>query len=125
MATAGIEGRGGSVVAGVLGTDRFRMWTGRSGRRHVFSRLEGPIAADDLDGAVVLIAAQGDAGRIVWVGVAAASERLPFAIGVEVFAHWLADTPAERTAIVADLGGMPGVERPEHRSIGSDLALAA
>ena len=125
MATAGIEGRDGSVVAGALGTDRFRMWTGRSGRRHLFSRLDGPLTVDDLVGAVVLIAARGDAGRIVWIGAAEPTARLPLALGVEVFAHWLAETPAERAAIVADLGGRSGSERAAPSSTGRALALAA
>lgn len=123
MIAGEIDGRGGSVVSGILGGDRFRLWTGRSGRRHVFSRLEGAIAPDDLDGAVVLMAAPGDGGRIVWIGAAAA--RMPARIGVEVFAHWLAETPADRAAIIADLGGEAGSERCPPRAIGASLALAA
>ena len=125
MGTVGVEGRSGSVVAGALGTDRFRMWTGRSGRRHVFTRLEGSLTVEDLVGAVVLIATRGDAGRIVWIGAAEPTTRLPLALGVEVFAHWLAETPAERAATVADLDGRAGIERASLRSIGPSLALAA
>lgn len=125
MWTVENQGRGGSVVASVLGIDRFRMWTGRSGRRHLFSRLDGSLTLDDLAGAVVLIAPRGDGEAIVWVGAVEAATRLPLAPGLEVFAHWLAETPAARAAIAADLDGRVEGEPASPSSTGRAIALAA
>lgn len=99
----------GTVVAMVPGGERYRLWTGRSGRRHVFTRVEGAVDPADLDGAVVMIVARRPDGetRPVWIGEA---ERAPLG-GPEghhdVYAHWLAETSAERRAVIADLGGEP------------------
>jgi hypothetical protein len=119
------------VVVPVTGGERFAIRTGVSGRRYVFSRLDHPIESGDLDGAVVAITARGPAGagRLLWIG---AADRLPFAVataGGEIHAHWLADTPAARARVVADLVAAEG-SRAESSRAGNqrargDLTLAA
>lgn len=96
---------GAPVVGPVTGGERFEIRTGISGRRYVFSRLDHPIECGDLDGAVVAITARGPAGarRLLWIG---AADRLPDGVattGREIHAHWLAETPAARARVVADL----------------------
>jgi hypothetical protein len=98
------------VVRLVTGGERFEILTGISGRRYVFSRLDHPIESGDLDGAVVAITAGGPAGgrRLLWIG---AADRLPHGIataGREIHAHWLAETPAARARVVADLVAAEG-----------------
>jgi len=95
------------LMASIVGGDRFRIFVGRSGRRHVFSRIDPDLDAADLDGAVVLIAGRDRTGEpaIVRVGEAAGPLWAPRLAEAEVFAHWLAPTAAARRALIADLGG--------------------
>lgn len=96
-----------SLSGQVVDGERFRTWVGRSGRRHLFTRLDGGVEPVDLDGAVVIVAVvdpQGES-RPAWVG---AAERLPAEAAAQrrrLFAHFLAETPAARAAVIADLVG--------------------
>ena len=112
-----LAGLAGSSVA-----DRFRAWRGASGRRYVFSvfRLDrGGVseAFPDVESAVVIAAQRGDGAerRLLWVRQTGPDARA-FLIGSDVAAlaarggcelhlHFLAGSPAERDAIVADLAG--------------------
>jgi hypothetical protein len=77
--------------------DGFRYWYGRSGRRYLFSEMPGDDEA--LNGAVVLVAG-ADADRPAYVGL----DRPPAVhAGAPVFVHLLAETAAERAAVIADL----------------------
>jgi hypothetical protein len=89
-------------MATVVGGDRFCLFFGRSGRRHVFSRLDGELDPADLTGAVVLIAGRGDAPPL-WVGEGDDVPPAGFAGTAAVFAHFLAETAAERRAVIVDL----------------------
>lgn len=103
MTRAEISGsqRAASRPSIVPGAERFRLWTGRSGRRWVFSRLTAA-DRDDLDGAVILIAgADGIAHR---VGTAADLDLTHVALA-SVWVHWMAESEAERRHLVEDLGG--------------------
>lgn len=98
-----------SVAATVAGGDRFALWSGRSGRRHVFSRVEPGTEAADLDGAVVIVAVRTADGalRPLWVGDGAEAPldgRVGDRIGGrEVHAHWLAETAPARAHVIDDL----------------------
>ena len=120
MIGCGVATRG--IAAAVVGGDRFALWVGRSGRRHVFSRLEGSVDADDLAGAVVLITGPGEDRSILWVGSGAEVPPEWSATGRAIHAHWLAETAAERAAVIADLGGRPVAER---RLAGARVVAAA
>lgn len=101
----------GTAMRAIAG-ERFRLFAGGSGRRYVFTRLEDGHDPTDLDGAVVVIArATREGPRPLWIGSA---ERTPrdLAPGVEIWAHWLAETAAARGAAVADL---VAVVEPEPR----------
>ncbi|WP_333823677.1 hypothetical protein [Pinisolibacter sp.] len=107
---AGGESVAAPAVSLVAGGERFEIRTGESGRRYVFSRLDHPIESGDLDGAVVAIISRGSARRrrLLWIG---AADRLPPGIAIagrEVHAHWLAETPAARARVVADLVAAEG-----------------
>lgn len=82
---------------------RFRYWFGHSGRRYLFTRVEGSALADVTD-AVVLVAR---AGRIVWAGEAAVVPPFGPAVAAdpryETYIHLLAADAAERRAAVRDL----------------------
>ncbi len=111
---------GAPVVRLVTGGERFEIRTGVSGRRYVFSRLDHPIESGDLDGAVVAITARGSAGarRLLWIGTA---DRLPPGVataGREIHAHWLAETPAARARVVADLVAAEGARAERSRAGG-------
>jgi hypothetical protein len=112
-ASARSAGRGegvGADLAAVVDGDRFRLMRGRSGRRHVFSRVEGRIDAADLAGAVVAIGVGADAAPL-WVGEA---ERAPFGrfgASAVVHAHFLAETAEARRTVIADLTAGDGSAR--------------
>lgn len=89
----------------IVGGDRFRLWTGRSGRRRVFSRLDGAATAEDLDGAVAMIVTAESTPRLLWIGVGEELPRARRVAGTAVFVHWLAETEAERARVIEDLGG--------------------
>lgn len=86
-----------SALAGAAIEQRFRYWYGRSGRRYLFSEI-GPTEVADLEGVVVLIPGR-DADRPDYVGADATG----YAGHGPVFVHLLADTEADRAAVVADL----------------------
>lgn len=116
-----------TVAGGVIGGDRFRLETGRSGRWHVFSRLDGPVEAADLAGAVVLLRYDG---RRVWAGPGEWLRLDRVTRGAEVLVHWLAETQAERARLLADLDLGPDFEATvtgpaEVRAGQTEPALAA
>lgn len=82
------------------------LWIGRSGRRHVFSRLEA-LEDDDLEGAVLLLARRDDDGELVAERLISSADRPPRLDGREVWVHWLAETEAARAAVIADLAFRP------------------
>jgi hypothetical protein len=96
-----------ALAAGVPA--RFLYWTGRSGRRYLFTQMDR--AAAELDGAVA-IAASGE--RIVWVGQ---TEELARPLGEapprreSIYVHLLASTLAEQRGVIWDLRPAPN-ERP-------------
>ncbi|TBW33965.1 hypothetical protein EYW49_19100 [Siculibacillus lacustris] len=88
-------------VAGGLAR-RFRAWRGASGRRYVFTRIEGrDLPQGDLDDAVVAVRC----GSMVPATFAEARDLTPAtrAGDCEIFAHYLAPTAADRLAVLADL----------------------
>ena len=98
----------GEAAAAVVGGDRFRLWTGRSGRRHVFTRVEADDASADLDGAVVLIESRDRTGApVVRIEAGGAAGRRARSCGT-VWAHFLADTEEARRAVAADLTPFSG-----------------
>lgn len=103
MATIGTGHEAAEPRATIVGGDRFRLWTGRSGRRRVFSRLDGSATAEDLDGAVAMIVVGESLPRVRWIG---RGEDLPrTGRGDTVYVHWLAESEAERARLIEDLGG--------------------
>ena len=81
---------------------RYLYWTGRSGRRYLFTRMENNAAAELESG--VAIAVSGE--RIVWIGQVA--ELALLAIDAPprraaVYVHLLAATLAERRGVMWDL----------------------
>ena len=88
------------------------LWIGRSGRRHVFSRLEA-WDDDDFEGAVLLLARRGEDGALVAERLISSADRPPRLDEREVWVHWLAETEAARGAVIADLAFCP-VERVGH-----------
>lgn len=105
--------RGAAPTAAV--GDRFRLWQGRSGRRHVFTRIESDRdavdLAEDLDGAVILVARHMAGDVVVAERVCLASDLPSVAPGRELWAHFLAQTDAERRAVTIDLS--PNRVEPE------------
>ena len=99
-----------SVAATVVDGDRFVMWSGRSGRRHVFSRVEPGAEAVDLDGAVVIVAVRTANGalRPLWIGNGAEAPLDGSVGGREVHVHWLAETTSDRARVIADLAPCVG-----------------
>lgn len=84
------------ALTGAAIEQRFRYWYGHSGRRYLFSEVErGEIA--DLEGVVLLVPGNGDTLGHVGLDPVACPASGP------VFVHLLAETEAERSAIVADL----------------------
>ena len=103
------------------------LWTGRSGRRHVFSRLEA-LEDDDLEGAVLLLARRADDGDLVAERLISSTDRPPRLDGREVWVHWLAETEAARGAVIADLSFRPdevGTRAPVPPRIVTALARVA
>ncbi len=113
---APLLGLAGSSVA-----DRFRSWTGRSGKRYVFSvfRLDDTARFADwlpTDGGAVVIAARRDRASTLTPLFIESTGRCPQAFarsehirallskgGCEIHVHLLASNATERQAIVADL----------------------
>jgi hypothetical protein len=107
--------------------DGHALWIGRSGRRHVFSRLEAA-DGDDLDGAVLLLARRDDDGELVAERLISSADRPPRLDGREVWVHWLAETEAARGAVIADLAFRPddlGTRAPAPPHAMAALARAA
>jgi hypothetical protein len=105
-------------LAGSSAADRFRAWTGRSGRRYVFSvyRIEAGLDRIPTEAAAVVIAVErvgGGARRLLWAdhtgGCAKTfmrGERVTALLrqaGFEIHLHLLAADEAERRSIVSDL----------------------
>jgi hypothetical protein len=83
---------------------RYRYWTGRSGRRYLFTRTDAG-SLEDFRGAVLLAVRFGD---IVWAGDSAAEARRHAASrGTGVYVHLLAASAAARREIAADLAPEP------------------
>jgi hypothetical protein len=115
----------GRRTAPVVGGERFGLWAGASGRRHVFSRVDHPIEDGDLDGAVVAIVDRRGTGpeRLVWLGRGEDAPRgTEAASGREIHAHWLAETARARAAVIADLIEAAGTS---HDAPQGHLAFAA
>lgn len=81
---------------------RYTYWTGRSGRRYLFTSMSGR-AASGLESGVA-IAVGGE--RIVWIGEV---EELALLSGdspahhADIYVHLLAQEPAARRAVLWDL----------------------
>lgn len=89
-----------ALAAGVPA--RYLYWTGRSGRRYLFTCMSLAIAAELESG--VAIAVSGE--RIVWVGDVTELEHLPpdaSARRAAIYVHLLASTLAERRGVIWDL----------------------
>jgi hypothetical protein len=86
---------------------RYRYWTGASGARYLFTRIDAD-ALSLFERAVVLAARSG---RIVWAGEAADLDAAGAALkrerGTAFYVHLLAGLPECRRAIVADLRPVP------------------
>jgi hypothetical protein len=108
---------GASALAALVGTplaQRFRSWTGSSGRKYVFSVYPGSDCPAFCD-AVMLAAVRDDAGRLRVVSVCdtgafpepvvarAERELRAFGASLEFHLHLLATSRVERAATVADL----------------------
>ncbi len=98
--------REGARAATVV--EPFRIWRGRSGQRHVFTRIDG--TGEDLDEAVVIVARRASDGTVIAerVGLGGSAEIVGAIAGDahEVWAHFLAETDIERRRVVADLAGV-------------------
>lgn len=107
MTGRGVDPSSMAAAVTIGGAERYRLWIGRSGRRHVFTRIEDGRDAADLEGAVVMIAAPGPGGvdRPLWIGEAGRAPLDGLHRTRRVFAHWLAETATARAAVIADLGG--------------------
>jgi hypothetical protein len=80
--------------------ERYRYWTGRSGRRYLFTRTERA-SLPEFENALAIAV---DSGRIVWAGDAAAFAVLPAPpLRCELFVHLLASSPDDRAGALADL----------------------
>lgn len=93
---------------------RYLYWTGRSGRRYVFTRMHAEEAAELEDGIAIAVAN----GCIEWIGSVEDLARRSGAAAAQasVYVHFLAQSSAERRSVIWDL--RPGdAEHP--------LALAA
>ncbi len=89
-----------ALAAGIAA--RYLYWTGRSGRRYLFTCLDAAVAADLESG--VAIAVEGE--RIVWVGEVSDLARLPHDAPerrATIYVHLLAATLAERRGVIWDL----------------------
>jgi hypothetical protein len=104
-------GRDRSAASASTVGDRFRIWLGRSGRRHVFTRVEPGFDPADLDGAVVLLARCDRDGSPVVERVMLAGDLPAVMIRREIWAHFLAETDAERLAVMVDLTPVPTAPR--------------
>jgi hypothetical protein len=81
---------------------RYLYWTGRSGRRYLFTCMSNTAAAELESG--VAIAVRGE--RIIWTGQVAELALLPDdapARRAAIYVHLLASTLAERRGVVWDL----------------------
>jgi hypothetical protein len=113
------ENAHGSALAALAGTQlasRFCSWTGRSGRRYVFS-VYSPAACPAFCNALLLVAVRdssdrlrvvsmGDTGAFPEQAIAQAkrkSKRLEFEAGLEFQIHLLSASRAGREAAAADL----------------------
>jgi len=92
-----------AVAAASTLAERFRIWTGTSGRRHVFTRVGADFEPADLDGAVLVVARRDRDGLSEIETVSLAVDPAAVAAGREIWAHFLAQTEAERAAVAADL----------------------
>lgn len=108
-----VAGRAQGAVPSAIVGDRFRIWSGHSGRRHVFTRVESGRDAADLDGAVVLVTRCDRDGSVVAERVLLADDLPVTTAGRELWAHFLAETDYDRRAVMADLAPMPMVSRME------------
>jgi hypothetical protein len=94
-----------AAAAGV--PPRYVYWTGRSGRRYLFTAA-GPGSIADFEDGVVL-AAEDD--RLAWAGEVAAlavAPRISRFAEVTFYVHLLARSPEERRAIIDDLRPLDG-----------------
>ena len=91
--------------------DRFRYFRGLSGRRYLFTAVAGEDLRD-FTGAVVLAARTAPTGRLAAFAMAAIDDagrmdardrRLVLSAGAIVLVHLLAESEAERRALLADL----------------------
>lgn len=109
-------------TAGLRGTPIVSLsaWRGQSGRRYVVRILPARnVDADDLCGAVVIRVSRDGSGLAENRGVSIVGDiasarafigRLPESV-TELHAHRLAETDAERAAVLADLGTVAPARR--------------
>jgi hypothetical protein len=89
-----------ALAAGVPA--RFIYWTGRSGRRYLFTSMNAGDAAELESGVAIAV----DGERIIWVGEVGELAMLPGhapARKAAVYVHLLAATLAERRGVIWDL----------------------
>lgn len=89
-----------ALAAGVA--TQFFYWSGRSGRRYLFSCTAGARIADFEEGVAMAVGGES----IVWVGEVTALARMPLESAprrAAIFLHLLAGTEEERRAVIDDL----------------------
>jgi hypothetical protein len=89
-----------AVAAGIPA--RYLYWTGRSGRRYLFTHMENAAAAELESGVAIAVSAD----QIVWVGEVAELALLPSdapARRAAIYVHLLAATLADRRGVIWDL----------------------
>lgn len=77
---------------------RYLYWTGRSGRRYLFTCMNAADAAGLESGVAIAV----DGERIVWLGQVEELARAPVR-GAAVYVHLLASTVADRRGVIWDL----------------------
>lgn len=93
------------IACGPALSQRFHVWRGASGRRYVVSAY-APSAVPDYRDVIALAVGRGRDGCLAILGAAVTGED-PMALfpgAEEIHLHLLAQDPAARAAVLADLG---------------------
>ena len=93
------------IACGPALAQRFHVWRGTSGRRYVVSAY-APSTMPDYRDVIALAVGRGRNGRLAILGAAVTGED-PLALfpgAEEIHLHLLAQDPAARRAVLADLG---------------------